>query len=74
MAHLTNYEEAKEPREKALAALVVVENKSSKRLAWRWAETAAGHAEEAGVLNADSLLGNGRRPEIEPLRKALREL
>lgn len=74
MAHLANYENAKEPLEKTLAALVVVENKNSRRLAWEWAETAAEHAEEAGVLNAGSLLGNGRWPKVETLRKVLKAL
>lgn len=74
MSHLVSYEEAEGPKDKALAALVVVEYKSSKRLAWRWAEQAAEHAIDAGVSDAYDLLGRGRRPKVEPLRKALEAL
>ena len=74
MGHLVDYEEAKGDKAQALAAIVVVGRKSSKSLAWGWAETAAEHAEAAGVSNALDLLGSGRWPETDALEAAVRAL
>lgn len=74
MAHLVDYEEARGEEAKALAAVEVVKHKSSKRLAWSWAETAAEHAEAAGIANAFDLLGTGRWPETDALADAVRNL
>ena len=72
--HLVDYEEAQGDKEKALAALVVVTRKTSKRLAWAWARTAAEHAQTAGIDNAFELIGHGRWPVTDTLETAVRAL
>ena len=72
--HLKNYEEAKTPLEKAIAALFVSEKKNSKAAAWNWAEEAAEISTELGVNNAQDLLGDGRYPDIQPLLEKLKLL
>lgn len=74
MGHLVDYEEATNEKDKALTALTVAEHKSSKSAAWSWAETAAEHAQSCGIENAEALLGSGRYPLTEPLRKVLQAL
>ncbi len=82
--HLMAYEEAAATAERdptpanlaraGLAALEVVRHKNSKRLAWQWANWAVEWAQEAGLEVDESILGYGRRPETEALRRLLEEV
>jgi len=74
MGHLVDYEEAKDDKARALAAIEVAKHKNSKQLAWSWAKTAAKHAEAAGVDNASDLLESGRYPGTDVLEAAVRAL
>ena len=73
MSHLVAYEEARGEKAKALAAIEVVGFKSSKQLAWHWADTAIEHAEAAGIEDAGRLFMDGDRrwPNMDELKKAL---
>ena len=71
MSHLVNYEEAKGPRAKALAAIEVFKRKNAKHLAWSWAEKAQAHARE---IDVEVSIGEGRYPDTDALEKALRDL
>ena len=82
--HLVAYEEAAKIAEDnptpancakaGLAALEVVRHKNSKRLAWRWANWAVEWAQEAGLAVDESILGSGRWPETEALRRLLEDV
>ena len=78
MAHLLDYEEAVSEKDKAYKAIEIVHAKNSKRLAWSWVETAAQHAQKAGLENAwdeewneSSFLGSERWPNVDNLKNAL---
>lgn len=69
--HLVNYEEAKSPLDKALAAIEVSKRKSAKAGAWHWAEIALDHARDLPGPPLRSDLGNGRYPNTESLERYL---
>jgi len=74
MARLLDYEEAQTEKARALAAIEVARHKSSKRLAWTWADRAIEHAEKAGIEDAGYLVADGRYPVCTELEERLRSL